>query len=458
MIDIGFIVFLCLLLGLGFKRPFLFVAAYIYIDVVSPQQISYYLLNSVPVSLITFSLAILGWLIVDKKDDVRFSPRQGLLLLLLVYCGLTTFYGADFPEPAQGKWEWVWRALVFAIFLPLTLRTRLRIETILLFMVLSASAIIIGAGIKTALGGSGYGSFAMLVNSNSGLYEDSTLAMVAIAIIPIILWFAKYGTVFPPDWRVKLFCYALCFACLLVPIGTQARTGLVCAVILGGLLLRDSQRKMMYIGAVALVSAMALPFVPSAFSERMSTISNYQADNSASTRLAIWAWTWEYAKENPFGGGFLAYIQNRIVVETRDTQGTGAVRQVEAAVVHDRSRAYHSSYFEMLGEQGFPGLFLWLSIHAIGIWRMEWLRRHYLGSRAPPEDQWVSPLATALFNAHVVYMFGSLFVGIAFQPFVYMIVGVQIGLDTYLARVRKERGWRPIRESKPRPQRSEAAA
>ena len=48
MRDLAFIGFLLALLGLGFRRPFLFVLAYVYIDVVSPQRLTYYLLNSIP--------------------------------------------------------------------------------------------------------------------------------------------------------------------------------------------------------------------------------------------------------------------------------------------------------------------------------------------------------------------------------------------------------------------------
>ena len=43
---------------------------------------------------------------------------------------------------------------------------------------------------------------------------------------------ARDGTIFPPDWRVRTFAYALCFACLLMPVGTSARTGLLCIVLL----------------------------------------------------------------------------------------------------------------------------------------------------------------------------------------------------------------------------------
>ena len=52
MRDVAFLVFLAGLLALGLKRPFLYVLAYIYVDTVSPQRLSYLLLNSIPLSMI----------------------------------------------------------------------------------------------------------------------------------------------------------------------------------------------------------------------------------------------------------------------------------------------------------------------------------------------------------------------------------------------------------------------
>jgi hypothetical protein len=37
-----------------------------------------------------------------------------------------------------------------------------------------------------------------------------------------------------------------------------------------------------------------------------------------------------------------------------------------------------------------------------------------------------------------------MFVGIAFQPFIYMMVALQIGLWTYVRRREREAGWRPL--------------
>jgi putative inorganic carbon (HCO3(-)) transporter len=247
-----------------------------------------------------------------------------------------------------------------------------------LTLVLCASALIVTGGIKTALGGGGYGSLVLLINDNSGLYEGSIISCVAIAIIPLIVWLAQHGTIFKPDWKVKTYAAALTFAALLIPVGTQARTGLVCIAVLALLFIRQTKRRFLYLTGAALVGLAAIPFLPSAFSQRMETIQDYKADESAATRVAVWKWTWEFVKEHPFGGGFDAYRINKIRYDLPvvDENGfdTGAIDRKE---IVDQGRAYHSSYFEMLGEQGFPGLIIWLLIHVGGVWRMEMVARMY---------------------------------------------------------------------------------
>ncbi len=451
MRDLIFVGYLAAIMLLAFKRPFLFTLIYAYIDIVSPQRLSYFLLNSIPLSLVMFVLAFLGFLVSDHKKNVRIAPRWVLLLVLLAYCGYTTTVAAE-PVAALEKWSWVWKALVFAAFLPLTLHTKLRIEALVLTMVLCASALIVTGGIKTAAGGGGYGSLVILIDDNSGLFEGSIISCVAITIIPLILWLAKHGTIFKPDWMVRLYAAALILACLLIPVGTQARTGIVCIAVLGLLLLRYARHRMLYLGAVAIIGLAAIPFLPSSFTERADTIKDYQADESASTRIAVWAWTWEYVKEHPMGGGFEVYRQNRIrydMAQKQNANETPSVDMPAAKEVVDQGRAFHSSYFEMLGEQGFPGLIIWLVIQLGGVWRMEVIQRLYR-KRDRADESWVAPLATALQNAQIIFLVGSLFVGIAFQAYFFMLTALQIGLDTYLSRRRKEAAWRPIKSRRTR--------
>ena len=76
MRDLIFVAFLAAFFAGGFRKPFLFVLAYVYIDIVSPQRLTYILLNSVPISLIAVGLCVAGWALVDDKRDSRVGPRH----------------------------------------------------------------------------------------------------------------------------------------------------------------------------------------------------------------------------------------------------------------------------------------------------------------------------------------------------------------------------------------------
>ena len=438
MTELALAAFVLGLIALGLKRPFIWVLAYLYIDIVAPQKFTWMILPKLQISLVAFVLAFGGWLLVDDKRDSRFTLRQALILALLVYCGLTTL-SADFPVEAAAKWAWVWKAMVFAVFLPLTLRTRLRFESAVLFMVLSLGAIVISGAIKTLASGGGYGTLKLFVDDNTGIYEGSIISCMAIAVIPLVWWAARHTTLLPRGKLTTLFAVALTFACMLIPIGTQARTGLLCIGLLFLLSLRSVKHRFLYVGAMGALAMMAIPFLPESYTKRMDTIENHQSDESASTRVAVWMWTLDYVKDHPFGGGFDAYRSNRLKIETRAATGEGNNKAVEVQQVEDAGRAYHSSYFEMLGEQGWPGLLLWLWIQALGVWQMERLRSRWRKKAAAPDAgpdlQWQAPLANALQQAQLVYLLGSLFVGIAFQAFALMLIGVQCGLWSYLKRI-----------------------
>ena len=432
MLELVLLAFFATLLVLGLRQPFIWVLTYIYVDLVGPQKIGWAILPKVPFSLIAFAAAFGGWLLFDRKQGVRFSFRQFLLLLLLAYCALTLPMAA-FPEEAALKWDWVWKSLVFAIFLPLALTSRLRIEAAALFITLSIGAIAIDGGMKTVFGGGGYAMLKFFVLDDSGIYEGSTISTAAIAIIPLVIWLARFGTIFPPERRVTLFAAALVFACLLIPVGTSTRTGMLCAVVLGVVMMRTVKYRFVFAAAAGLAMLAAIPFLPSSFTSRMETIGSYQGDESASTRLAVWKWTLDYVKEKPLGGGFDAYLGNSFTYNTRVETSEGNSTSISTQQVTDEGRAFHSAYFEMLGEQGWPGLVLWLTFHALGLLNMEKVRRRFRKSENAVEMR-QGQLANALQQAHIVYMVGALFTGVAFQSFIYMIAALEIGLANIVRR------------------------
>lgn len=432
MIDLVFLGFIGCVLMLGIRRPFIWVLLYLYVDIVAPQQIGYGIIQSVQVSLIAFAAAFGGWLMIDNKAPARFTYRQGLMAALLLYCWWTT-QSADFLDSALTKWDWVWKALLFAIFLPLTLTTKLRIESAVIVLLLSVSSIVIGASIKTVLGGGGYENQLFLVSSNSGLYESSVLACVAIAVIPMIIWAMKNSTIFPPDWRSKTFAIALIFACLLIPVGTEARTGLVCIAVLGAIMFRHVKQKALFAAGGLVLGLISLPFLPSSFYDRMSTITNYQSDESASTRVAVWTWTMDYVAANPMGGGFDAFRGNSFTYTLPVEEENGNTSVVSYQEVTDEGRAYHSAYFEVLGEQGYIGFIIWSLLQISGLLHMRRIIRKWRDTE-DDEHKWKAPLAAALMKAQIIYLVGALFTGIAYQPFMLVLLAIQIGLTSLLNR------------------------
>ena len=335
--------------------------------------------------------------------------------------------------------------MVFAIFMPMTLYTRIRIEGALLFMLISLSSIAVVGGAKTLAGGGGYGTLNLMVANNTGMYEGSTISAFAICAIPLILFMSRHSKLIPPAIFVRLYWYALAFACLLIPIGTQTRTGLLCIVLMAVLELRAAKRRMLYLGIMAAIVVAGIPFLPKSYTDRMHTINTYKADASASTRIAVWKWTIDYAQHHPFGGGFDAYRGNKLEIDMSYQAADGSTIKV---VGYDAGRAFHNSYFEMLGEQGFPGLFIFLLLHLVGVFRMEAVFRAYRKSEG--DHAWVAPLAGALQSAHLIYMLGGSFVGIAFQPFIYFLIAVEIGFDRYVQVYIKKRAWNPFRPSRHR--------
>ncbi len=460
MLGLVLLAFVGFILLLGVRRPFMWVLLYVYIDILAPQRIAWGLIQNLQISMIAFLAAFGGYVLLDRKEYFSVSARQIILALLLAYCFWTTG-NADFPVEAQTKWEWVWKALLFAIFLPFTLTSRARLEALALTLVLAVGMIVIATGMKIVLGGGGYGNLNFFVDENSGIYESSTLATVVIALTPLIWWFTRYGTIFKPHWTVSLFGVALIFACLLIPVGTEARTGLLCIAALGVLLLRYSKRRMLFIVGAASLGLAALPFLPQSYYERMATIAEPGGDESASTRVAVWKWTIDYASENPLGGGFDAYRGNSFAYEMPIKQESGNTTTVQLRQVIDEARAYHSSIFEVLGEQGWPGLILWLTLHALGLWQMErigarWRKREKAAERQGglgEDEAWIAPMATALQLASCIYLVGALFQGIAYQPVVLMIIGLQIGLHSYCQRidaVRAKEGVDSRRDRRPK--------
>jgi probable O-glycosylation ligase (exosortase A-associated) len=141
--------------------------------------------------------------------------------------------------------------------------------------------------------------------------------------------------------------------CAVATVGSQSRGALVGLVAMSGFLWLKSRNKFFtaLLGVVAI--ALVLAVMPQQWYDRMATIQNYEADQSAMGRINAWKMAFNMAKDRPLGGGFDSFKEYTFALYAPDPDD-----------VHDS----HSIYFEVLGEHGFVGLGIFLAL-ALMTWR-----------------------------------------------------------------------------------------
>lgn len=411
----------------GFSAPFAAALGFVWVDIVRPQQLAYSIINSLPLSFIAAVATLTMFVARDRKSPPKFDPILLLITLLTVWVTLTTFM-SDFPTQAWGKWDWASKVLMFAILIPYLFRSRIQIEAFLLVFVFSASTILFSAGVKTILGGGGYGTLAVMGTGNTGLSESSTLAVVCVMLIPLVMFLMRHTLIFPRNLLMRGLFLSIIVMALAAVVGTTARTGIIAVAVMCLLSMLQSKKKLWWIAGLALAAVVILNLDLSAtrWGNRMSTIETYKADSSAMGRIKVWQWTIGFVGSHPLGGGFDAYLHNRILGVTSD----GETEYLPEGQVG--GKAFHSIYFEVLGEQGIVGFAMYYLMIGLALFKLIRLRKTWKDDEGMG---WVAALANALLTTIVVFLAGGSFVGIAYQPYIFYMVSLTVAIDQYAARV-----------------------
>jgi probable O-glycosylation ligase (exosortase A-associated) len=408
-------------IGGGIAAPFIFTLGYVWVDTFRPQDVAYFLLNQFPVAMVIGATAIGAYFMMDRKCPPRFSLIAGLQLSLAAWVTLTAWW-AEVPDAAWMKWDWAFKRILFSAFVPLVIRSRVQIEAYIQTYLFALAANIIPFGLKTLINGGGYGRNLGLLEGNSGLSEGGYLSTVCLMAIPFAFALGRHTLLLPNGRLIRVAYFALAGLAMVTAIGTFERSALIGLVVLGSYMFTRSRRKLAF-GVMALVLAAGLSYVASdQWTARMSTAKDYNRENSALTRLLVWEWTLGYAARHPFGGGFEASRISRIELPSAD-EGSEPVVQF--------GRAFHSIYFEMLGEQGWIGLGMFL---VLGLLSFGSLRRTARRARADPDLAWCGAMADAAQSALATFMTAGAFVGMACQPPFWFIMACTISLREYVRR------------------------
>jgi probable O-glycosylation ligase (exosortase A-associated) len=379
-----------------------------------------------PLSLV----AALTTLFLFAAKDKKFAPRFGAILFMIaIFLVWVTFTASlsDFPTRAWAKWDWASKVLIFAVLIPYIFRSRVQIEAFILVFVFAASTIFFSAGVKTIFGGGGYGVLAIMGSGNTGLAESSTLALVCVMLIPLMVFVMRHSLLLPKHRLVTYLFVGMIVTALAAVVGTSARTGVIAVVVLCLLSILKSKKKLWWFAGIGLAAivVMNIDLSSTHWGARMSTIETYNADSSALGRLKVWQWTINFVGSHPLGGGFDAYMYNRIAAVSSD----GIVQYLPEWQIG--GKAFHSIYFEILGEQGIVGFTLYFSIILLALLTLRKIKKTW---RNHAGMAWVVALSDALTASILVFLAGGAFVGIAYQPYIFYMVSLTVALDQYALR------------------------
>lgn len=426
---------------LGTTAPFALTLGYAWVDAFKPQDIGASALGAVPVALIIGGAAVFFYVAADRRARPKFRWTTWLTLIMAVWCSTTMLWAVAPHAVAMEKWTWAFKTVLFSAFIPYVIRSRVQIEAFILVFIFASLVQILPVGVKQLVGGGYYGDQHGIIGGNSGLSESSTLATVCLMLLPWALWASKHTLMITTPRLRRLGGIGLAVIYLVTSMGTFARTGLIGMIVLGFLMFWESRRKFVTLAVlIPVVVALAL-YAPKSWTARMDTIIHYEDNGSALTRLEMWRWTLNFAKEHPLGGGFNAYVTS--VIHTPSfVPGEPDITQY--------GRAYHSTVMEVLGTQGYFGLAVFLAL-VIGTWVS--LKRTARRCRGHPELLWCEDLAKALSVGLAVLTPCSLFIGIGFLPFFWYNFALGACLSEYARRALAETSpapaWVPERATKP---------
>ena len=402
--------------------PFCFALAYVWVDMFYPQYVSYNILTNAPVSMIFGLLMLMFYVLADRKIMPKVPGLLTLYGLMGIWISVTTL-NAVVPAAAAIKYNAAITVLLVAAFLPFVINTRVRIEAVLMVMLFASSAHILPWGIKTIISGGGYQKALGLVGVNGiALSESSMMADFVFFAIPMFFYLAQHNVVLslsPKPRRYLFWGLSLIFA--VGAFGSFARTGLVTmGVVLVGYFLR-SKRKLLFLPLVAVLAG-GLVVASSGWKDRMETMTDYQNEGSAETRVIVWKWAWEFAQQHPLGGGFEAYL-----VQDITTSHLGA----DGQPIHVVRRAFHSIYFADLAEHGYPGILIFLSIVAASFLALHRTRKQ---TRDRQDLLWAHDLAGHLQIGLAAMLAGDAFIDPSFYPILWYPMAMVLCLRSVVIR------------------------
>jgi len=397
------------------RHPWFGVMLWTWVSLMNPHALAYGFARDFPVAAIVAIATLIGVLTTKERQN-PFSQSPAVWLLLFMGWICCTY---PFSYNVEGSTEMFSKVMKvdFMILVALTLlNTRRHIEVFVWVVVCSLGFYGVKGGIFTIMTGGNY----RVWGPGGFIGGNNEIALALIVVIPLMRYLQLQAT---HRWVRHGWSAAMLLSAA-AALGSHSRGALLAIAAMAVYLWLKSPKKLGFGVFLSLAGVLLVIFMPENWSERMHSISTYEEDASAMGRINAWWTAVNVARAHVTGAGFDMYspvIFSRFAPDPRD--------------IH----AAHSIYFQVLGEHGFIGLFLFLAIWC-SVWRMA---RSITNTKSTdPSLLWAKQLAAMCQVSLVGYFVGGAFLSLAYFDLPYNLLVMTVLTKRWL--IQAEAG--PVRD------------
>ena len=405
------------------KRQFIGIGMWIWTALFYPNAWVYGPAGNLRYNLLFTSVAILSYLCMRAKPKMVLGVLGSLVLLFFFWTTMSTVLTL---APSKVSWD-IWtrfaKVITLFVFVLLVIEKKLHVDFFLWCVVLSVGFYANLEALKFIASGGGH----KIAGFPGHVLGDRNELAVAFAMtLPICYYLlGEYGK---NARYIRLALLGTMGLLVAAVIGTQSRGGFVAMAGLGAYLFIKSNRKIpMAILGSMLIFGLSL-IVSDDWTARMNSIESADADASFMGRVVAWKLSFILAMQNPiFGGGFKSLEYFPVWASlSRDFFSYSWFYTGDLLPNTEVARAAHSVYFQVMGEHGFGGLLIFLTLLAGTFFKASSLSRKVKRLGGP---EWIRSVATMLQLSLFAYALGGAALSFAYFELYYAIIALIIVLE-----------------------------
>lgn len=378
------------------RRPWIGILVWTWLGFMNPHRLAWGFSTTMPFAYIVALTTMVALLFSKEEKRVPWERETKVLLAFIVWMTVTTIF-AVYPSLAWEQFEKVIKIQLMIFIALMLINTPERLKVLVWTIALSLAFYGVKGGIFTILNG---GVYRVQGPSDTFIAGNNEMGLALAMTVPLLYFLARSTTY---GW-LRSAVHAATVLTAIAAIGTQSRGALLGMAAMGLVFWLKARHKFLVIVLAGLSILMIWLIMPEAWYERMATINTYQEDQSAQGRINAWWMAFNLAMDRPLGGGFETFRREMFYLYAPDPSN---VRDV------------HSIYFEVLGEHGFVGLFLFLLL-ALFTWRSA----SAVARAVKPDSRhpWLGDLAAMVQVSVVAYLAAGAFLGMAYFDYYYNLV------------------------------------